>query len=244
MVAFTRRGLLVKESIGTAYIPVTRKNGADGEVSVKWRTIDKTAINNKDFKGDNAEKLFQEFGIDQRRVTVLKQPPAKSKTYARDSVQQVTDFFQLYVIDNNHHILSDGGASFKKKSESIFDDLPFKKAEGYPAPVNQYLSPNDNRLHGVAKARWRAKVKNWKDDVRNTLLLMKELDKVEQASIKGWFDTNLQLKEDEATAELAERCIFGDGSKSKRKFKFFEQCEKTMETFETKTRIIIYNLIW
>jgi hypothetical protein len=35
----------------------------------------------------------------------------------------------------------------------------------------------DNRLHVVAKARWRAEVKNWKDDVRNTLLLMKELDK-------------------------------------------------------------------
>jgi hypothetical protein len=83
----------------------------------------------------------------------------------------VLDFFQLYAIDNNHHILSDGGASFKKKSESIFDDLSFKKAEVYPAPVHQYLSPNDNRLHGVAKARWRSKVTNWKDDVRNTFIV-------------------------------------------------------------------------
>ena len=167
-------------------------------------------------------------------MTVLKQPPAKSKTYARESVQQVTDFFQLYGIDNNHHILSDGGASFKKKSESIFDDLPFRKAEVYPAAIHQYLSPNDNRLHGVAKARWRAKVTNWKDDVRNTLLLMKELDDVGQDQIKQWFETNLQLKEDEATAELAERCIFGGGSKSKRKFKFFEQCEADYRDFRNK----------
>jgi hypothetical protein len=67
-------------------------------------------------------------------------------------------------------------------------------------------------------ARWRSKVTNWKDDVRNTLLLMHELDKVEQASIKGWLNTNLQLKEDEAgfaTAELAERYIFGDSSRKK-----------------------------
>ena len=30
---------MVKESVGTAQIPVLRKNGADGEVSVRWRTI-------------------------------------------------------------------------------------------------------------------------------------------------------------------------------------------------------------
>ncbi|KAF2361476.1 Sodium/calcium exchanger membrane region [Trinorchestia longiramus] len=56
---FPRRGVLVKESIGTAYIPVQRKNGADGEVSVKWRTIDRTAINKKDFIGGEGVLTFK-----------------------------------------------------------------------------------------------------------------------------------------------------------------------------------------
>ena len=48
---FEKRGHLVKESCGDADISIVRQNGADGEISVKWRTIDKTAINQKDYKG-------------------------------------------------------------------------------------------------------------------------------------------------------------------------------------------------
>ena len=50
-ILFEKRGILVKESCGDADISVIRQNGADGLISVKWRTIDKTAINGKDYKG-------------------------------------------------------------------------------------------------------------------------------------------------------------------------------------------------
>lgn len=40
-ITFEERGILVKESVGVAQVPVLRKNGADGEVSVRWRTIGK-----------------------------------------------------------------------------------------------------------------------------------------------------------------------------------------------------------
>ena len=48
---FEKRGYLVKESCGEAEIAVLRQNGADGAVAVHWRTIDKTAINGKDYQG-------------------------------------------------------------------------------------------------------------------------------------------------------------------------------------------------
>ncbi len=51
LLQFEKRGHLVKESCGDADISIARQNGADGLVSVKWRTIDKTAINGKDYKG-------------------------------------------------------------------------------------------------------------------------------------------------------------------------------------------------
>ena len=181
---------------------------------------------NPAFRGEEAEKLFREFDIDPRRVTILKRPPKKKSSYARESLQQVTDFFELYTIDENHHILSDGGASFKKGGESIFEDLPFQKHDVYPSPVHQFLSPNDNKLHGVAKGKWRKRVTDWRDDVRNTLILMQELDRVKAANIRKWFDANLQLRQDAASEEAAELCIFGKGSKSEKRFSFFEQCEQ------------------
>jgi len=58
-ISFQRRGVLVKESVGAASIPVVRRNGADGEVSVKWRTIDKSAINGKDFRGGEGIITFK-----------------------------------------------------------------------------------------------------------------------------------------------------------------------------------------
>ena len=56
---FQKRGVLVKESVGDATITVIRKNGADGEVSVKWRTIDKTAIEGKDYHGKEGVLVFK-----------------------------------------------------------------------------------------------------------------------------------------------------------------------------------------
>merc|ERR1711962_1070387 len=54
---FEKRGHLVKESCGEAVLSVIRENGADGDISVKWRTVDKTAVSGKDYNekpADNA----------------------------------------------------------------------------------------------------------------------------------------------------------------------------------------------
>lgn len=49
----------MKESVGNAVIPVVRKNGADGEIKVKWRTIDKSALSGRDFEGGSGELVFK-----------------------------------------------------------------------------------------------------------------------------------------------------------------------------------------
>ena len=56
---FEKRGYLVKESCGNAELGVLRQNGADGIISVKWRTIDKSAINGKDYTGGEGEVKFK-----------------------------------------------------------------------------------------------------------------------------------------------------------------------------------------
>lgn len=65
VVMFQKRGFLVKESIGSAVIPVVRKNGADGEISVKWRTIDKSALSGRDFEGGEGVLTFKHTEIEQ-----------------------------------------------------------------------------------------------------------------------------------------------------------------------------------
>jgi len=56
---FEERGILVKESVGSTQIPVLRRNGADGEVSVRWRTIDKSAHDGHDFQGGEGILVFK-----------------------------------------------------------------------------------------------------------------------------------------------------------------------------------------
>ena len=49
----------MKESCGHAQLTVIRQNGADGDVAVKWRTVDKTAISGKDYEGGEGEVEFK-----------------------------------------------------------------------------------------------------------------------------------------------------------------------------------------
>ncbi|XP_076445931.1 sodium/calcium exchanger Calx-like isoform X3 [Babylonia areolata] len=58
VLAFTKPSYVVKETGYRALIPIARTGGADGHVSVKWRTKDITAIEGKDFKGGEGELKF------------------------------------------------------------------------------------------------------------------------------------------------------------------------------------------
>ena len=58
VLAFTKPSFVIKESGLRALIPVGRTGGADGHVSVKWKTKDITAVNAKDYEGGEGELLF------------------------------------------------------------------------------------------------------------------------------------------------------------------------------------------
>ena len=48
-IEFSQPVYVVKESIGTFEVQVDRKNGADGQVSVAFKTTDINAISDKDY---------------------------------------------------------------------------------------------------------------------------------------------------------------------------------------------------
>jgi solute carrier family 8 (sodium/calcium exchanger) len=59
VISLRKRGILVKESCEFASLEVERTNGADGEVSVQWRTIDGSAQSPEDFQGGEGTLVFK-----------------------------------------------------------------------------------------------------------------------------------------------------------------------------------------
>ena len=78
---------------------------------------------------------------------------------------------------------------------SEFDDLEsygFSQHIRYPGPVHQWLSPNDNRLHGAANQVWRKSRIDFKDDALAIISLLAAMDE-QTKSVDTWFHKNLQV---------------------------------------------------
>ena len=59
MFAFASSSFAFKESVGKALIPVTRANGADGRVTLTWKTGDVSAVAGKDYDGGEGRITFE-----------------------------------------------------------------------------------------------------------------------------------------------------------------------------------------
>ena len=142
------------------------------------------------------------FGIDARRVIYIGADKTESRLYASESTDLLRRFFALYQIPQNVVVFSDNGKSFFPGGVSALESLGFAKHVSYPAPVHQHLSPNDNRLHGAAKASWRNSGVNFKDDVESSLRLLNHLDVALAAHGATWFEQNILKLTIESAREL------------------------------------------
>ncbi|RWS01848.1 Sodium/calcium exchanger 3-like protein, partial [Dinothrombium tinctorium] len=59
IIAFGQRLITIEENEGKVVIPVLREQGADGEVVVKYKTLDGTAKNGIDYNGGEGEIVFE-----------------------------------------------------------------------------------------------------------------------------------------------------------------------------------------
>jgi len=131
------------------------------------------------------------FGIDARRVIYIGAEKSETRIYASESTDFLRRFFVLYQIPPGVVVFSDNGKSFFPGGVSALESLGFARHVSYPAPVHQYLSPNDNRLHGTAKSSWRNSGVDFKDDVESSLLLLNHLDVDLAAHGAKWFERNI-----------------------------------------------------
>ena len=154
---------------------------------------------------DKLVNALSRFGISAQRIIYIGNEKNETRIYASESAGLLQRFFALYQIPLGVVVFSDNGKSFFPGGVSALESLGFAKHASYPAPVHQHLSPNDNRLHGTAKAKWRNSGVDFKDDVESSLLLLNHLDVDLEANGAMWFKRNIL----DLTAKSAQELIRG-----------------------------------
>lgn len=155
------------------------------------------------------DECLRRHAIGADRIVYVGQEKGEHRTFVTESSDLIRRFFGRYGIEKDCTVLSDNGNAFKDNGADIFDALGFKQHRCYPAAVHQYLSPNDNRLHGAAKKAWIESTVDFSDDVLAGCYLLSLLDGCNK-DVCTWFDRNLQLKEKEPILEKVEALIKGE----------------------------------
>ncbi len=72
----------------------------------------------------------------------------------------------------------------------------------YPANVHQWLSMNDNPLHGLSKGSWRTSGVDYSDDVESCLMLLYFLYRDIINYSNFWFKRNIMELKEDAVSDL------------------------------------------
>jgi transposase len=148
----------------------------DRPINTELRIVQKEAYN----------AAFDKYGISNDRVVYIE----STKHYCGESSVLYEHFLDHYKVEKNVLILHDGGNAFKRESTSIFEENGYKNHVTYPAAVHQYLSPNDNKLHGI-KAAWKQNYYKMDDSISPSLSLMQLIDLDSKKNSYTYFQNNL-----------------------------------------------------
>jgi hypothetical protein len=138
-----------------------------------------------------AKLVARELGITFSRIEYVGKETGEKKKWVAEDPAIYESFLRYHVVAKSR-VFSDAGKAFKRGKVDVVAAQGYEHVT-YPPSVHQWLSPNDNMLHGEAKAKWRALEPDFEDDVRASLLLMKCLDDVPREHIKGWFTKNFMI---------------------------------------------------
>ena len=155
---------------------------------------------------DQLEACLRTSNINPNRIVYVGELKKERRSYVSESADILRQFFGLYQVPSNCIVLSDNGNSFMENGESVLEKIGFKTHLQYPAAVHQFLSPNDNKLHGAAKQKWRNMGLDFSDDVASSIALLSCLD-ASSKDVSMWFDANLQLSSRVPKMEKVQKTI-------------------------------------
>ena len=148
------------------------------------------------------DETLDKYGISEDRIIYIGKDKGEMKKYARECPDLVRLFFEDFEVPPGTVVYSDEGNSFFDNGESVLLEVGFKKHYCYPSKVHQYISPNDNRLHGTAKQSWRNCGIDFSDDIESCIALLHYLDRDTVEHSKHWWDKNMIELTEEGAKEL------------------------------------------
>jgi transposase len=140
---------------------------------------------------EHLNECLDKYGISEDRVVYIGKDKGETTKYTRECPELIRIFFDGYTIPPDSRVYSDNGNSFFDEGNSVLEEVGFLKHRCYPAKVHQYLSMNDNALHGTSKRSWRSSGVDFSDDVKSCLILLSFLDRDIVNYSKHWWDRNL-----------------------------------------------------
>lgn len=187
------------------------------------RDVDLTTARRRDNRAW-LEHCLQWYDIDPSRIIYMGHPPHETRTFTAETAELTQLCFADIDIPEGVAILHDAGTIFTQDGESIFPAIGFAHERAYTSAVHQFLSPNDNRLHGIVKMEWRESGVDLNDDVSSCLLLLNRLDCVSEGEIKDMFDRNFLWDNPRPTIEEVLPLVRGDFRIQVERSTFFQQC--------------------
>jgi len=154
--------------------------------------FDRKATPRRNVQMAQLDEALKSFNIDSNRVMYVGEKNGEGRSFVAESSSLLRKFFELYNIPPNCTVVSDNGNSFKEGGDDILLKMGFQIHEYYPSSVHQYLSPNDNKLHGAAKQKWRQLGIDFTDDVKASIAFLRCLDDCSDSAVI-WFDRNFQF---------------------------------------------------
>lgn len=140
---------------------------------------------------DHLRECMDKYGISAERIIYVGNNTNETRTYVKESPDLLRLFFGVYEVPPDVTIYSDEGNSFFEENQSVLMELGFQKHRCYPPLVHQYISVNDNPLHGSSKGKWRNCGVDFKDDVASCLALLSFLDQDIVQHSRYWWDRNM-----------------------------------------------------
>lgn len=183
-------------------------------------------------KLERLRQSLQRFDIEEG--CVIYHTAAKHSHFCREDEWMLVRYFELVEdwLPKDAIIFRDEGKAYDTCFSKIQASAGIDKVIVYPPAVHELLSPNDNKVHGIAKERWRRCDFYKKDAVESSLSLLHFLRNVDGESISTFFTENFFYNSRTSfTKAEVEKVVMTSGKRRYQRINFFHDCEQLYERF-------------
>lgn len=182
-------------------------------------------------------RAMRRFGVKSCQIVYL---PAPGKNFARESKDVVRRYFDLKhaSISTSDVIFRDAGHCFTEVCPELLAQQKVGAFIKYPPSIHETLSPNDNKHHGRAKAKWRNSKYYLRGDVWSSLYLLRCLGSDPREMIRRDFNQNffLHARCNPQKKAVEQILLTGEDKPTQRKL-YHQECARKYKIFSSNISV-------